>query len=150
VKEELVVLEAYDGRRFTVKKEVAEQSQTLKDLISDLGVSSTEHPVPIPNVSSKTLEKVVQWCEYHYANPDPPVPETDRHRTDNISPWDQGFMNVDKELLFCIILAANYMDIRGLLDLGCKTLANIIKSKQPEDIAAEFRMPSKPAESNPE
>jgi S-phase kinase-associated protein 1 len=42
-------------------------------------------------------------------------------------------MQVDQEMLFEIILAANYMDIKALLDAGCKTGANMIKGKPPEE-----------------
>lgn len=58
--------------------------------------------------------------------------------TDDISPWDQTFITVDKELLFDLILAANYLDIKGLLDLGCKTVANMIKGKTPQQIREEL------------
>ena len=38
--------------------------------------------------------------------------------SDDIDEWDKEFINVDQGTLFEIILAANYMDIQGLLDLG--------------------------------
>ena len=37
------------------------------------------------------------------------------------------FCKVDQATLFELILAANYLDIRPLLDLTCKTVANMIK-----------------------
>jgi S-phase kinase-associated protein 1 len=50
------------------------------------------------------------------------------------------YMEVDQEMLFEILLAANYMDIKALLDLGCKTVANMIKGKTPEEIRRTFNI----------
>ena len=36
--------------------------------------------------------------------------------------------------------AANYMDIKPLLDVGCKTVANMIKGKSPEEIRKTFNI----------
>lgn len=41
------------------------------------------------------------------------------------------FCKVDQATLFELILAANYLDIRPLLDLTCKTVANMIKGILP-------------------
>jgi hypothetical protein len=40
-----------------------------------------------------------------------------RKRTTDISEWDQKFITVDQEMLFEIILAANYLDIKSLLSV---------------------------------
>ena len=42
---------------------------------------------------------------------------------------DQFSVQVDQGTLFELILAANYLDIKGLLDVTCKTVANMIKGK---------------------
>lgn len=44
-------------------------------------------------------------------------------------------MQVDKEMLVEIVLD---MDIKLLLDLGCKTIAEMIKRKSPEEIRRMF------------
>jgi len=36
--------------------------------------------------------------------------------------------------------AANYLDIKGLLDLTCKAVANLIKGKSPEEIRKTFNI----------
>ncbi|KAH0504238.1 S-phase kinase-associated protein 1 [Microtus ochrogaster] len=52
---------------------------------------------------------------------------TKKKQTDDIPVWDQEFLKVDQGTLFELILAANYLDIKGLLDVTCKTVANMIK-----------------------
>ena len=39
-----------------------------------------------------------------------------------------------------IFQAANYLDIKGLLDVTCKTVANMIKGKTPEEIRKTFNI----------
>jgi S-phase kinase-associated protein 1 len=124
----------------------------------------------LPNVSSSVLKKVrfeirinplspityippfpeysqvLEWCEHHKNDPLPvatdanDATEETRRRNIDISEWDGKFIQVDQEMLFEIILAANYLDIKPLLDLGCKTVANMIKGKTPEEIRKLFNI----------
>lgn len=43
---------------------------------------------------------------------------------------------------FCCfyLQAANYLDIKGLLDVTCKTVANMIKGKAPDEIRKTFNI----------
>ena len=41
--------------------------------------------------------------------------------------WDAKYVDIEQELLFELILAANYMDIKSLLDLTCAKVASMIK-----------------------
>ena len=36
--------------------------------------------------------------------------------------WDKKYVEVEDEVLFHLILAANFLDIKDLLDLTCKTV----------------------------
>jgi hypothetical protein len=48
--------------------------------------------------------------------------------------WDAKFVDIEQETLFELILAANYMDVKSLLDLTCAKVASMIKGKTPEQI----------------
>jgi hypothetical protein len=39
-----------------------------------------------------------------------------------------------------LLQASNYLDIKPLLDVGCKTVANMIKGKSPEEIRKTFNI----------
>merc|ERR1712166_261969 len=55
--------------------------------------------------------------------------------------WDKDFVKVDDETLFSLILAANYLDIKPLLDLTRKTVADYIKQcKTPQEIRRRFNI----------
>ena len=53
---------------------------------------------------------------------------------------DLDYVKVDQATLFELILAANYMDIKELLDLCCQTVANMIKGKTPAEIRKTFNI----------
>jgi S-phase kinase-associated protein 1 len=136
----IVKLESSDKKEFSVPVEVAQMSLTIKNMLEDLGDAS-ESPIPLPNVNGKILEKVIEYCKYHYEHPTPQSEEKkDEKRTDDIIPWDRDFCQVDQATLFELILAANFLDIKPLLDLTCKTVANMIKGKTPEEIRKTFNI----------
>lgn len=136
-----IKLTTSDNAPMTVERKVAERSILIKNLLEDLGGDNDE-AIPIPNVNEAVMKKVLEWCEHH--KDDPPATQDDdsdsRKKSTDIDEWDQKFMQVDQEMLFEIILAANYLDIKALLDVGCKTVANMIKGKSPDEIRKTFNI----------
>uniref|UniRef100_A0A8C0DBR4 S-phase kinase-associated protein 1 n=1 Tax=Balaenoptera musculus TaxID=9771 RepID=A0A8C0DBR4_BALMU len=122
-----IKLQSSDGEIFEVDVETVKQSVTIKTMLEDLGMDDEgDDPVPLPNVNAAILKKVIQWCTHHKVDPPPEYDE-----------------NKEKEAqgaLFELILAANYLDIKGLLDVTCKTVANMIKGKTPEEIRRTFNI----------
>ncbi|KAK0722557.1 Skp1 family, dimerization domain-containing protein [Lasiosphaeria miniovina] len=138
-----VTLASNDGSHIEVDRVVAERSMLIKNLIEDLGDDAiATAPIPIPNVNDPVLRKVVEWCDHHRGDSLQSNEEENdnRKKTTDIEEWDQKFMQVDQEMLFEIILAANFLDIKALLDVGCKTVANMIKGKSPEEIRKTFNI----------
>ncbi|KAJ4402274.1 hypothetical protein N0V91_007307 [Didymella pomorum] len=138
---QVIKITTSDSVTMDVQRQVAERSILIKNLLEDLG-GDMDEPIPIPNVNEAVMKKVLEWCEHHKA--DPPASQDDdsdsRKKSTDIDEWDQKFMQVDQEMLFEIILAANYLDIKALLDVGCKTVANMIKGKSPDEIRKTFNI----------
>ena len=64
-----------------------------------------EEVVPLPNVNSAILRKVILWATYHKDDPPPPEDDDNKEkRTDDISSWDADFLKVDQGTLFELIL----------------------------------------------
>lgn len=135
-----VQLISADGVSYEVDVVVAQQSQLLKHMMEDIDGDFLE--IPVPNVQSNVLKKVLEYMEYHKEDPQSNLSEDGiaRAKANDICPWDQKFLQVDQEMLFEIILTANYLDIRPLLEVGCRTVANMIKNKSPEEIRKTFNI----------
>ncbi|KAF1915471.1 Skp1 family, dimerization domain-containing protein [Ampelomyces quisqualis] len=137
----MIDLTTSDNAPIKVERKVVERSILIKNLLEDLAGETTE-AIPIPNVNEAVMKKVLEWCDHH--KDDPPATQDDdsdsRKKSTDIDEWDQKFMQVDQEMLFEIILAANYLDIKALLDVGCKTVANMIKGKSPDEIRKTFNI----------
>ncbi|KAM8711212.1 hypothetical protein ACLKA7_000362 [Drosophila subpalustris] len=136
----IIRLESSDKEIFDTDTEIAKCSETIKTALEDLGDEGDNSILPLPNVNSAILRKVLHWATYH-AQDDPQEAQEDENkekRTDDISSWDADFLKVDQGTLFELILAANYLNIQGLLDVTCKTCANMIKGKSLQDIRETF------------
>ncbi|CAN1226660.1 SKP1-like protein 1A [Linum perenne] len=123
------------------------ESQTIKHMIED---DCAGEAIPLPNVHSKILAKVIEYCnkilakviEYckkHVETPKPDAVSTS-NADDSLKQWDTDFAKVDQATLFDLILAANYLNIKDLLDLTCQTVADMIKGKSPEEIRKIFNI----------
>jgi S-phase kinase-associated protein 1 len=134
---EQITLLASDGKKFQIPRNVAEMSKLVKNALDD-DIESTSS-IPMPTVGSRALEKVIKYCTQHQT--DLPVEDDQEEFQRNsyeISDWDKEFCNIPQEELFELILAANYMDVKPLLDVTCKTVANMIRGKSPEEIRKIF------------
>lgn len=135
-----VKLTSSDEQEFEVPIEVVKMAVTIKNMLEDMDQMSPD-VIPLPNVTGKILGKVIEYCKYHLEHPTPVSEEKKEEKsTENISPWDQDFCKVEQNTLFELILAANYLDIKPLLDLTCKTVANMLKGKNPEEIRKIFNI----------
>lgn len=91
-------------------------------------------------MNSKVLAKVVEYCNKHVEAYEE-VEGKRKMSEDELKNWDKSFVQeLDQSSLFELILAANYLNIKDLLDLTCQTVADMIKGKTPEEIRETFNI----------
>ena len=132
--ERKITLKSSDGETFEVDEAVALESQTIKHMVED---DCADNGIPLPNVTSKILAKVIEYCKKHV---DASKPDDRPSNDEDLKAWDTDFVKIDQATLFDLILAANYLNIKSLLDLTCQTVADMIKGKTPEEIRKTFNI----------
>ena len=118
---------------------MVKKSEVLKDMIEDTG---GEGEIKIPNIDIKVLRKVIEYCEYYKDKEAPQInqPLTSKDLIENgASEWDVEFIDIESvEFLVDLIVASNFLDIKGLTDLGSAKMATLIKNKSVQEIRDLF------------
>jgi S-phase kinase-associated protein 1 len=130
-----------------VKIDVAMLSNLVKSMIDD-DQDDEAQDIPLPNVKSEVLAKIIEFCNHNVEEPMKEIekvllifiliiliviiiiiiikfrhqqPLKSANMEEVVQEWYAKFVTVEQETLFELILAANYMDIKPLLDLSCAT-----------------------------
>jgi S-phase kinase-associated protein 1 len=117
-------------------------SKLVQDSIDeDEDVSNAQ--IPLPNVKSIVLHKVIEFCEYYQKEEMSAIqtPLKSAKLEDLVQPWYAQYVKVDQVMLFELVTAANFMDIKPLLDLTCLAVSVMIKGKSPEELRKIFNLP---------
>merc|ERR1712204_130344 len=113
-------------------------AELSKFVTTILEVDSEATVIEIRQVPPATLKHVVEYLVHHKgAEPEPlPCPVRSIHMSQIVSDkWDATWIDAfDKKTIFEVILAANYMDIKSLLHLGCAKIATLIKQLDQKEI----------------
>ncbi|KAM7526876.1 hypothetical protein LguiA_016778 [Lonicera macranthoides] len=123
-----LTLKSSDGTEFVVKESIAIQSVTIKNMVDDNCATTT---IPLPNVDGKTLQLALDFCTKHA---DKNVSE------DDLKKFDSEFVEKEISILFDLAMAANYLDIKDLMDLVCQKIADEIKDMMPEQARKIFNI----------
>jgi S-phase kinase-associated protein 1 len=117
-----ITLETYDKHIIKVPKNIAEQSGLINMMIEDI---SDDNAIVVPlanNACTLTIIKlVIKYLKKHT--------EFEKEKVDDnvVTAFDNKFEDQPDEIIFKIILAANFLDVKNLLELMCKKIANELK-----------------------
>jgi len=127
-----IKLVSKDGKEYSIEKKFVFISTLVK---TSLETDSTAAEVPMLGVKGDILSKVVDYMVHHKGTEPPIVEKPLRSKVMKDvckDPWDADFIDKigeNRQQLYDLILAANYMDIKSLLHLGCAK-GNKNKTKQ--------------------
>ena len=119
-----------EGDVYDVPIAVAKMSTLVATTIDDDAEDDDEiREIPLPNVKDAVLTKVIEYCTHYKDEPMTPIqtPLKSSKIEDLVQPWYANFVKVEQALLFELVTAANFMDIKPLLDLTCLAVSVLIK-----------------------
>ena len=135
---------------FEVPTNILSISNLIKTMMDDVDfdnedLEDSEREIPLFNITDKCLKKIIEFMEHFNEEQ---MKDIEKPLISNliehiVQKWYADFINVDDDFLYSLINAANYMDIRPLLNLGCAKVALSIKNKSPEEIRKIFNLDEK-------
>lgn len=137
---ETVTLQSSEGVDVRLSMEAAMTCLTIKNMLEDLP-DQGDVPIPLPNMTTKVLKKVVEFCNYHVDHPEVTQEvHRDESRLGEVSSWNKRFCDVDQALLFDLVLASNYLENRSMLDVLSNVIADSIRGLSTLEIRAKFNL----------
>ena len=133
-----------DNAEFDLDLKAVNYIGLLRDMLnltsdSAAPLASSTTPTPLPLVSGLIMKKILEFVDHH--KNDPPLPanyEIAIREQEHLDAWDEEFLKVDQVTLYEILSAANYLNIKTLLNISCKKIAGMIRGKSVDELRAYF------------
>lgn len=139
-----VRLRAQDSDRiFEVNFQAAKLSDFVLDTTNTMPDGSAA--IELQRVDEATLEKVVEFLIHHMDEPMNEIPTPLGGNSFNEiveQPWYRSFIqDLERPMVFDLLTAANYMQIKPLLDLACLSVTFELSGKDAEEIREILNLP---------
>ncbi|KAL6610024.1 hypothetical protein ACP70R_039993 [Stipagrostis hirtigluma subsp. patula] len=124
--EQVVMLRSCDGEEFAVGASVAKMSGMVSNMIDD---DCVDGGVQLPMVKGHVLARVLEYLNKKHSS-----------AAEEFTNFKAEFFATlaDREALFDVILAANFLHTQDLLDDACQCAADRIRGKKVQEIRDYF------------
>lgn len=113
----------FDKIEIKVDSDIMSYSNLIKSMLDDLDITQNMENIPLneSSCSKEIIDKIIEYLIYYHTN------KNDENDEIVKTELTEQFLDITDELLFKIIIACNYLDIKFLLDLTCSRVADIMK-----------------------
>ena len=127
------------GNIYNISKKAAMRSKILKGMIDDF---PDDQIFPMKSIKGNILEKIKDYL-MHYENVEPEkieIPLKSNNFSECVNNWDFNFLGNDIDIIFDLLEAANYMDIKPLHELVSAYLGSNIRGINSNGIFKDFEI----------
>ena len=138
-----------EGDTFDVPLEIAKQSNLVVTTLGEDDAADDDNnngdnaiEIPLPNVRTQVLAKVIEFCTHFHQEPMTPIttPLKSNRMEEMVQEWYANFVDVEQTMLFELVTAANFMDIKTLLDLTCLAVSILIKASEDSSLTQNYAL----------
>ena len=129
-----------DGQKIEIDRELIQRAVTIRGMIDD---GSSEDDIPLPEITKATMDQVIEFLKHlHEGNPGPDIekPLRSNDLRDVTTEWFAKFIDLEDDSVQDIILAANFLDIKELLNLSCAKMGSVIRGLSIPDFRKRFNI----------
>ncbi|KAF2620238.1 hypothetical protein F2Q68_00042468 [Brassica cretica] len=129
---ETIFLTSSDGRIFEIDEAIASQSELLAPFFDDeRHILQRDGEKLFSNVKGSILDLVIEYGRAHVTN----------SAEKDLKSWDKRFMIYNLKDHYALLMAADYLSFKGLVDLCFQTIADAITAcKSPSEIRSKFEI----------
>ena len=136
---EEIQISSLEGNIYNISKKAAMRSGILKGMIEDF---PDESLFPMKSIKGNILEKIKDYL-MHYKDEEPQkieIPLKSNNFNECVNNWDFNFLGNDIDIIFDLLEAANYMDIKPLHELVSAFLGSNIRGINSNSIFKDFEI----------
>jgi len=134
-------IKTYDEFLIPINIDVIKYSETIQSMIDVIDSNETIIPLYNSMCTKSNILQIKYFLEYIHAYPIELEKLNEFNNTRGntpISEWLTDYAKMTNDVLCEIVIVADYLNIKCLLELLCNTLANNIRAYSPEEIAQMF------------
>ena len=134
-----IQISSMEGNIYNISKKAAMRSGILKGMIEDF---PDDVSFPLKSIKGNILEKIKEYL-MHYKDEVPQnieIPLKSNNFNECVNNWDFNFLGNDIDIIFDLLEAANYMDIKPLHELVSAFLGSNIRGINSNNIFKDFEI----------